>query len=211
MTPFVVHTGIGAPLERAHVNTDLIAPARFLLRSRSEGFSDVLFADLRGGGHGQSDAFVLDTPPFDRASVLVAGENFGCGSSREHAVWALMDYGFRAVVAPDFADIFHTNAIQNGLLVVKLPMPEIRALWDALDDAAGLEIAIDLPEQRVRYGDHAAGFEIDPYQKNLLLRGLSEIDVTLEDIAEIRAFERARAEQRPWLAHPKQAKGQEHG
>ena len=204
MTPFVTHEGVAAPLERAQVNTDLIAPARFLKRGRQDGFGDALFADLRGTMDGDRP-FVLDRDGMAAASVLVAGENFGCGSSREHAVWALMDFGFRVIVAKSFADIFYNNAAQNGLLAVSLPASDIGALWHACAMNPGLTAKADLPRQEITYADRSARFAIDAYRKDMLRQGLSEIAMTLKDLRAVRDFERGRAEDRPWLSHPKQA------
>lgn len=204
MTPFVTHEGVAAPLERAQVNTDLIAPARFLKRGRQDGFGDALFADLRGTMDGDRP-FVLDRDGMAAASVLVAGENFGCGSSREHAVWALMDFGFRVIIAESFADIFYNNAAQNGLLAVSLPASDIGALWRACAMNPGLTAKADLPRQEITYADRSARFAIDAYRKDMLRQGLSEIAMTLKDLKAVRDFERGRAEDRPWLSHPKQA------
>ena len=204
MTPFVTHEGVAAPLERAQVNTDLIAPARFLKRGRQDGFGDALFADLRGTMDGDRP-FVLDRDGMAAASVLVAGENFGCGSSREHAVWALMDFGFRVIVAESFADIFYNNAAQNGLLAVSLPASDIGALWRACAMNPGLTAKADLSRQEITYADRSARFAIDAYRKDMLRQGLSEIAMTLKDLKAVRDFERGRAEDRPWLSHPKQA------
>lgn len=204
MTPFVTHEGVAAPLERAQVNTDLIAPARFLKRGRQDGFGDALFADLRGTMDGDRP-FVLDRDGMAAASVLVAGENFGCGSSREHAVWALMDFGFRVIIAESFADIFYNNAAQNGLLAVSLPASDIGALWRACAMNPGLTAKADLSRQEITYADRSARFAIDAYRKDMLRQGLSEIAMTLKDLKAVRDFERGRAEDRPWLSHPKQA------
>ena len=203
MTPFMTHEGVAAPLEHAHVNTDLIIPARFLQRGRRDGFGDALFADLRGTMDGDRP-FVLDRNGMADASVLVTGENFGCGSSREHAVWALMDFGFRVIIARDFADIFYNNAAQNGLLAVSLPASDIRALWHACAMTAGMTVKTDLPRQEITYADRSTTFAINPYRKDMLQQGLSEIAMTLKDLETVRDFERVRAQDRPWLSHPKQ-------
>lgn len=204
MTPFLTHEGVAAPLEHAHANTDLITPARFLRRGRRDGFDDALFADLRGTMDGDRP-FVLDRDGMAAASVLVAGANFGCGSSREHAVWALMDFGFRVVIAESFADIFYNNAAQNGLLAVSLPASEIRALWQACAMNPGMTVKADLSRQEITYADCSARFAIDAYRKDMLQQGLSEIAMTLKDLETVRDFERVRAKDRPWLSHPKQA------
>ena len=204
MTPFLTHEGVAAPLEHAHANTDLITPARFLRRGRRDGFDDALFADLRGTMDGDRP-FVLDRDGMAAASVLVAGANFGCGSSREHAVWAVMDFGFRVVIAESFADIFYNNAAQNGLLAVSLPASEIRALWQACAMNPGMAVKADLSRQEITYADRSAKFAIDAYRKDMLQQGLSEIAMTLKDLEAVRDFERVRAEDQPWLSHPKQA------
>ena len=204
MTPFLTHEGVAAPLEHAHANTDLITPARFLRRGRRDGFDAALFADLRGTMDGDRP-FVLDRDGMAAASVLVAGANFGCGSSREHAVWALMDFGFRVVIAESFADIFYNNAAQNGLLAVSLPASEIRALWQACAMNPGMTVKADLSRQEITYADCSARFAIDAYRKDMLQQGLSEIAMTLKDLETVRDFERVRAKDRPWLSHPKQA------
>lgn len=202
MTPFEIHEGLVAPLQRAQVNTDLIAPARFLRRQRRDGFGDALFADLRGTMGDGDQPFVLDRVGMSDASILVAGENFGCGSSREHAVWALMDYGFRVVIAPGFADIFFNNAAQNGLLAVALPASDVRSIWQACLEQPDLRMTADLPQQVIRYAGHSVGFEIDAYRKDMLRQGLSEIAMTLRDVEAIQNFERHRASESPWLSNP---------
>lgn len=201
MTPFSRHRGIAVPLKMSNVDTDQIAPARFLHRKRSEGFADVLFHDLRHTAQGDVRAgFPLEDPRFAGADILLALDNFGCGSSREHAVWALMDFGIRAVIAPGFADIFRNNAFLNGLLPIILPESEV---WTLIDRAAGparLEIEIDLPAQQVICGRDRFAFAIDAFRKKALLEGLGEIEATLTERPRIDAFEEARRTNAPWLA-----------
>jgi len=199
MTPFDRHTGIAAPLPRANINTDLIAPARFLSRARADGFAEALFADLRGTAGDDAAPFILSEPPFDTASILVAGDNFGCGSSREHAVWALLDYGIRVVIAPSFADIFYNNSIQNGLLPVCLAARDVQRLIADIDASPGLTITADLELQSIQCGSLELTFDIDTYRRDQLLRGLSEIDITLDAVDRIQAFEAKRFDQAPWL------------
>jgi 3-isopropylmalate/(R)-2-methylmalate dehydratase small subunit len=190
---------IAAPLGMANVDTDQITPARFLWRPRHAGYAEVLFHDLRRNEDGslKSD-FVLNRPEYRDAKILVAERNFGCGSSREHAVWALYDHGFRAVIAPSFGDIFFNNCFKNGLLPVRLPPERVAALRSALERApGGGRVTVDLEAQQVTGPDGAVDrFEIDPFRKELLLQGLDEIEFTLRHEDAIRAFE-ARYEAAP--------------
>jgi 3-isopropylmalate/(R)-2-methylmalate dehydratase small subunit len=195
MQPFIVHTGRVAALPRANVDTDQIIPKQFLKRIERTGFGPSLFFDWRFRADGSPDpAFELNRPAARGASILLAGENFGCGSSREHAPWALADYGFRAILAPSFADIFHGNCCQNGLLPVTLPEKAVKELFRRAAAAAdGYDLTVDLMTTTVR---DAAGFEsafeIAPYRRDMLLQGLDEIDRTLQHEREITAFEQAR-------------------
>jgi 3-isopropylmalate/(R)-2-methylmalate dehydratase small subunit len=198
MQAFTTHSGHAAVLPGSNIDTDQIVPARFLVRGRRDGFADALFADLRG-----DPGFVLNTEPACRASVLVAGDNFGCGSSREHAVWSLVDFGFRALIAPSFADIFFNNATQNGLLAIVADASLVARLSEILADAPAIEISIDLPVQQVQCGDCRFGFEIAPSRKEMLLNGLSETASTLRDLPRIERFERDRLGTHPWLAAPR--------
>ena len=195
MQRFERHTGHVASLRRANVDTDQIIPKQFLKRIERTGFGPSLFFDWRYRADGSPDpSFELNRPAAAGASVLVAGPNFGCGSSREHAPWALLDYGFRAIIAPSFADIFHGNCCQNGLLPVVLPDPEVEYLLERGGRAEPYEVTIDLVACRVR---DAAGFDaeftIDPYRREMLLRGLDEIGRTLELEPHIAAYERRAA------------------
>jgi 3-isopropylmalate/(R)-2-methylmalate dehydratase small subunit len=195
MQPFERHTGRVASLPRANVDTDQIIPKQFLKRIERTGFGPSLFFDWRYRADGSPDpSFALNRPAAAGASILVAGPNFGCGSSREHAPWALLDYGFRAIVAPSFADIFHGNCCQNGLLPVVLAAPEVEYLLERGQRAEPYELTVDLVECRVRdaYGFDAE-FTIDAYRREMLLRGLDEIGRTLELESRIAAFERSRA------------------
>jgi 3-isopropylmalate/(R)-2-methylmalate dehydratase small subunit len=198
MLPFRIHTGTVAPLERPNVDTDQIIPKQFLKRIERTGFGQFLFYDWRYGADGSPDpSFVLNEPRYEGASILVAGRNFGCGSSREHAPWALLDYGFRAVVAPSFADIFMNNCTKNGILPVTLSEEEVAELFRRAREREGYRLTIDLERRTVEdeSGFHAA-FEIDDFRRQCLLEGLDDIALTLRHEAEIRAYEARRAASR---------------
>ena len=192
MERFIVHTGRVAALPRANVDTDQIIPKQFLKRIERTGFGPSLFFDGRDRADGSPDpAFELNQPAARGASILLAGENFGCGSSREHAPWALADYGFRAIVAPSFADIFHGNCCQNGLLPVTLPEKAVQELFRrAQASGAGYELTVDLMTTTVRDArGFESAFEIAPYRRDMLLQGLDEIGRTLRHEPAIAAFE----------------------
>lgn len=200
MQKFVKHCGIACMLPQSNIDTDQIVPARFLHRPRDEGYGDILFHDLRMRDDGSADpGFALNHPRYAGATILIAGDNFGCGSSREHAVWALVDAGFRAVIAPSFGDIFHANSLQNGLLVIHLEREQIASLVQVEGSAGQIDLSIDLPEQRISGRDGDARFDISAYRKEALLLGLSEMQMTLRNIDRIRAYEERRAEGVPWL------------
>jgi 3-isopropylmalate/(R)-2-methylmalate dehydratase small subunit len=193
MQSFTVHNGTVAVLQRDNVDTDQIIPKQFLKRIERTGYGDVLFFDWRYDRDGAPDpAFPLNAPQYRGASILLAGKNFGCGSSREHAVWALRDYGFRAIIAPSFADIFANNCLKNGLLTVVLRPSEIAQL--VARDASGLyTLKIDLKECQVSgQGGFQARFQIDPFTRTCLLEGLDEIGMTLKHEAEIARYEQKR-------------------
>jgi 3-isopropylmalate/(R)-2-methylmalate dehydratase small subunit len=192
MEAFTTHTGIGVPLRRSNVDTDQIIPAVYLKRVTRTGFEDTLFAAWRG-----NPDFVLNQPAYASGSVLVAGPEFGTGSSREHAVWALKDYGFRAVLASRFADIFRGNSGKQGLLAAQLPQEDIELIWKVLESEPGTEITVDLVKCQVVCGDVVAEFEIDDYTRWRLLEGLDDIGLTLNHADEISAFEESRAAWRP--------------
>ncbi len=195
MEPFVTLTGIAAPLLRANIDTDLIIPKQFLKTLVRSGLGRNLFQEVRYDGEGRElPDFVLNQPRYRAASILLAGPNFGCGSSREHAPWALKDFGIRAILAPSFADIFFTNCFANGLLPVALPM-------EAIESLAGVEgpITVDLPAQQVRGGGLAFSFTIEPARKTVLLEGLDEIKRTEANLADIAAYEVRRRVEAPWL------------
>ena len=191
----------GVPLDRRNVDTDAIIPARYLKTIKRTGLGEGLFFAWRYDAEGKERPdFPLNRPSYRGGRVLVAGENFGCGSSREHAVWALMDFGFRAVIAPSFSDIFRNNCLKNGMLPVTLPAAQVQALIDALLAAPGSPVEVDLPGQTVRgpKGD-VHPFPIDPFAKTCLLEGLDEIALTLESSPEIDRYERERKAATPWL------------
>ena len=200
MEPFIRLTAVAAPLDLPNVDTDRVIPARFLRRPRDVGYGQFCFHDLRVRPDGTEDpGFVLNQPAYRAAQILVAAENFGCGSSREGAVWALAGRGIRAVVAPSFGDIFHENALRNGLLPVRLPGETVSDLRRTLHAVPGATVAIDLPAQTVTGPDGVAnGFEIDPFRKQALVEGLDEIGLTLRHAAEIDAFEFRHAAEWPW-------------
>ena len=210
MQKFTRHSGIVAPLDRPNVDTDAIIPKQFLKSIKRSGFGPNAFDDWRYLDEGGPDIdnasrrpnpdFVLNQPPFDKATILLARENFGCGSSREHAVWALDDFGFRAVIAPSFADIFFNNSFKNGLLPIALDANVIDDLFKRVSENNGLEISIDLAAQTVSCGDEViASFEIDEFRKHCMLHGLDDIALTLQHADEIKAYEEKRKQSAPWL------------
>ena len=210
MDKFTIHKGIVAPLDRENVDTDLIIPKQFLKSIKRTGFGPNLFDELRYLDHGEpgmdnskrplNPDFVLNQPRYKGASILLARKNFGCGSSREHAPWALLQYGFRAVIAPSVADIFFNNCFKNGLLPIVLSEMEVARLFEDVAGFNGYELTIDLPEQVVRTGDgRAYEFEVDPFRKECLIHGLDDIGLTLKHADKIRAFEADRLARHPWL------------
>ena len=204
MKPFTTLTAIAAPIEMANIDTDRVIPVRFLrkLRSDKAGYDPYLFHDMRFDNDGREKPdFVLNQPAFRKAGILVAGANFGCGSSREGAVYALLDYGIRAVIAPSFGDIHYANELQNGMLPVILPEEICRALRDQLRARPGATLAIDLPAQTVTDTEGTVHpFTIDPVYKERLLKGLDDIGLVLENTPAIESFEHDYHAQRPWLA-----------
>ncbi len=193
MEAFTRLDAVAAPLARINVDTDQIVPALYLQKPRSANFGDFLFRDVRHDAHGaRRTDFPLNDPAYADARILVAGRNFGCGSSREHAVWALCDGGFRAVIAPSFGDIFFSNALKNGLLPVRLDEDRVDGLLATLQAAPGTRLVIDLAAQCVTAPDGSrAAFEIDPFARHCLLEGLDELDYTLAQSSRIEAFERS--------------------
>ena len=194
MREFRRHTGIVAPLDRANIDTDQIIPKQFLKRIERSGFGRFLFYDWSHNQDGVVDSsFVLNRPKFQGASILLAGRNFGCGSSREHAPWALADWGFRAIVAPSFADIFANNSMKNGLLPVVLSEDEVRVLMARAQATSEYRLTVDLEQRLVTDAlGFSASFEIDPFQRECLLKGLDDISLTLRYEAEIARYEQNR-------------------
>ena len=211
MQPFRILTGLVAPLDRANVDTDSIIPKQFLKSINRSGFGPNLFDAWRYLDRGEPDVdkaarllnpdFVLNEPRYKGAQTLLAGRDFGCGSSREHAPWALLDYGFRAIVAPSFADIFFNNCLKNGLLPIVLSGHEVDRLFHETAAFPGFRLTVDLERQTVATIDGAMvfAFEIEPFRKHCLLNGLDEIALTLAHADEIRAFEAKRKTEQPWL------------
>jgi 3-isopropylmalate/(R)-2-methylmalate dehydratase small subunit len=195
MVKFTVVNGLVAPLDRANVDTDQIIPKRYLASIKRTGYEDGLFADWR-----KDPEFVLNKPQYKGATILLSRKNFGCGSSREHAPWALRDYGFRAVIAPSYADIFFTNSFKNGFLPVVLREDEVDKLFHDAAAFPAFRLVIDLERQTVATTDGSKSFrfEIDPFRKYCLLNGLDEIDLTLRHADKIRVFEERRKAQHPW-------------
>ncbi|MFB2873749.1 3-isopropylmalate dehydratase small subunit [Aeromonas jandaei] len=199
MTGFKQHKGIVVPLDSANVDTDAIIPKQFLQKVNRIGFGKHLFHDWRfldDAGQQPNHEFVLNQPQFAGASILLARENFGCGSSREHAPWALADYGFKTIIAPSFADIFYGNAINNGMVPVSLKEEEVEALFQLVAAKPGIQIEVDLEANQVRAGELSFGFEIDEFRRYCLLNGLDAIGLTLQHEAAISAFE---AKQPSWI------------
>jgi 3-isopropylmalate/(R)-2-methylmalate dehydratase small subunit len=201
MDKFTTLTAVAAPLPLANVDTDKIIPARFLKTIKRSGLGVHLFDTLRYDSEGKERPdFVLNQEPFRRAQVLIAHENFGCGSSREHAPWALLDFGIRCVIAPDFADIFHNNCFKNGILPVRLPREVCDRLMDDARQGDNARITIDLAEQVViRPNGEKIRFEIDPFRKHLLLNGLDDIGQTMQHAGSIDTYEKKRATAQSWM------------
>jgi len=210
MEKFVRQEGLVAPLDRANVDTDAVIPKQFLKSIQRTGFGVNLFDEWRYLDRGEpgmdnskrplNPDFVLNQPRYQGATVLLARENFGCGSSREHAPWALLQYGFQAVIAPSFADIFYNNSLKNGLVLIKLDPKVIDRLFREVESTKGYRLAVDLEEQSVTTpGGESFGFEIDPFRKQCILNGLDDIGLTLEHADEIKAFEAKHRQQQPWL------------
>jgi 3-isopropylmalate/(R)-2-methylmalate dehydratase small subunit len=216
--PFTVITGSVAPLDRDNVDTDQIIPKQFLKSIHRTGFGDYLFDAWRFEDEGAigvtpnerriNRGFVLNQPRYQGAQVLLAGRNFGCGSSREHAVWALAEYGFRCVIAPSFADIFFNNCLKNGFLPIVLEENIVKDLMAAAASDPGLTVTVDLPAQQLRLADgRQFGFDIDPNRKRMLVEGLDDIGLTLAEADAIRAFEVRHRQVMPWLFQEKPVSG----
>ena len=212
MEPFRIHRGLVAPIDRENVDTDAIIPKQFLKSIKRTGFGENLFDEWRyldPGAPGQDPAsrrpnpdFVLNRPRYKGASVLLARRNFGCGSSREHAPWAIGQYGFRALIAPSYADIFFNNCFKNGLLPIVLPESEVARLFDEVAAFPGYELTVDLERQVVIKADGTElAFEVEAFRRHCLLGGFDDIGLTLRHADEIRAYEAERLLRKPWLAH----------
>ncbi len=210
MKAFTRHTGLVAPMDRSNVDTDMIIPKQFLKSIKRTGFGPNLFDELRYLDEGQpgkdnsqrplNPEFVLNQARYQGASVLLARANFGCGSSREHAPWALDDFGFRVIIAPSFADIFYNNCFKNGLLPIVLKEEEVDELFQAVESVEGYSLTVDLESQTVSTPDGKTyHFEVDEFRRHCLLNGLDDIGVTLEDADAIRAYEARRKQEAPWL------------
>ncbi len=192
MESFVVHTGTAVPLRRSNVDTDQIIPAEYLKRITRHGFEDGLFAAWR-----EDPAFVLNQPEYAGATILVAGPDFGTGSSREHAVWALQDYGFRVVVSSRFADIFRGNSGKGGLLTAQVDQDVVERLWAAIEADPDLQVTVDLDRREIRAGDLVAAFDVDDYVRWRLMEGLDDIGITMQSADQITEFEAGRPSFKP--------------
>jgi 3-isopropylmalate/(R)-2-methylmalate dehydratase small subunit len=210
MKAFTQHSGLVGPMDRANVDTDMIIPKQFLKSIKRSGFGPNLFDELRYMDEGQpgqdcsqrplNPDFPLNLPRYSGATILLARKNFGCGSSREHAPWALEDYGFRAVIAPSYADIFYNNCFKNGLLPVVLTEQQLDVLFAEMYADEGYQLMVDLVEQKVvRPNGESFEFDIDQFRKDCLIQGLDEIGLTLQSAQEIKDYEKTRAEQQPWV------------
>ncbi len=201
MEPFTTLTGLVAPLDRVNVDTDQIIPKQFLKTIHRTGLSEGLFYDWRYKKDGAPDPeFFLNQPRYRGATILLARDNFGCGSSREHAPWSLLDQGYRSLIAPSFADIFYNNCFQNGILPVVLKADEVQELFQAVFDHEGYRLTVDLSNQAVTTPDGKSyTFEVDPFRKNCLLNGLDSIGLTLQHESAITAYEQRRKAETPWL------------
>ena len=201
MERFTTLTGIAAPLPMVNVDTDQIIPKQFLKTIKRTGLGRHLFAPMRYDAEGaENPDFVLNREPYRNAGIIVAGANFGCGSSREHAPWALLDFGVRCVIAPSFADIFFNNCFKNGILAIALDAAAVERLLDAIADGAHATLTVDLDKQAIIAPDGGVlRFEVDAFRKHCLLNGLDEIGLTLQQEDEIAAFEAAQREAQPWL------------
>lgn len=202
MDKFTQLTGIAAPLPLRNIDTDMIIPKQFLKTIKRTGLGKSLFFELRYDpltGEELKD-FVLNKPEYRRAKILVTGENFGCGSSREHAPWALLDFGIRCVIAPDYADIFYNNCFQNGILPIKLSQTDVDRLMEGAEKKPNTPLTIDLEKQEIHFSEsYCIKFEIDSFRKHCLLNGLDSIDLTLQKLDKIQIFEKKTASTRPWI------------
>jgi len=200
MEKFTVLNGVAAPLKQINVDTDKIIPKQYLKTIKRTGLGKGLFAEMRYRDDGSENPdFVLNKSAYRNAKILVAGDNFGCGSSREHAPWALLDFGIRCVISTSFADIFYNNCFQNGILPIRVSQDDLDKLFDDAERGANTTLTVDLAAQEIRGPDGGTiKFEIDPFRKHCLLNGLDDIGLTMEKAPKIKTFEKAAAEKRPW-------------
>lgn len=200
MDKFTKLTGVAAPLPMINVDTDMIIPKQFLKTIKRTGLGKSLFDEMRYDANGNElPDFVLNKPAYRQASILVSGENFGCGSSREHAPWALLDFGIRCVIAPSFADIFYNNCFKNGILPIKLPAADVEKLLDDAQRGANAVVTVDLENQVITGPDGGSiAFDVDQFRKHCLLNGLDDIGLTLQKAEKIQAFEQQQATSQPW-------------
>ena len=200
MQKFTTLTGVAAPLPMINIDTDMIIPKQFLKTIKRTGLGKSLFYELRYDENGNENPdFVLNKPAYRNAEILIAGDNFGCGSSREHAPWALLDFGIRCVISTSFADIFYNNCFKNGILPIKVKPEELEKLFDDASRGANAKITVDLEKQEIRGPDGGViTFDIDPFRKHCLLNGLDDIGLTMQKEAAIRAYEEKAAAARPW-------------
>ena len=201
MQKFETLTGVAAPLNIVNIDTDMIIPKQFLKTIKRTGLGKSLFFEMRFTQDGvEVPDFVLNKPAYRKAEILVAGDNFGCGSSREHAPWALLDFGIRCVISTSFADIFYNNAFKNGILPIKVSPEDLKKLMDDAERGANATMTIDLPNQEIRGPDGGTiKFDLDPFRKHCLLNGLDDIGLSLEKVSSIDSFEKKRAQSQPWL------------
>ena len=200
MEKFTTLTGVAAPLKMVNIDTDMIIPKQYLKTIKRTGLKEGLFSELRWEPDGTPKGFVLDQAPYREAKILVAGDNFGCGSSREHAPWALLDFGIRCVIAPSFADIFYNNCFKNGILPIRLPQEQIDQLMEDASKGANATMTVDLESQEITRPDgEKIAFDIDPHRKHCLINKLDDIGLTLEKVDKIDRYEESRRTSQPWL------------
>jgi len=200
MEKFTTLRGVAAPMPMVNIDTDMIIPKNFLKTIKRTGLKDGLFYEMRWTPDGQKKDFILDQPAYQNAKIIVAGPNFGCGSSREHAPWALLDFGIRCVISEGFADIFYNNCFKNGILPIKVPKEVIDKLMDDASRGSNAIIEVDLEKQEIKGPDGGTvHFEMDPFRKRCLLEGLDDIGLTMEKASEIDDFEQKQKEAQPWL------------
>ena len=203
MQPFTTLTAIAAPLPLENIDTDMIIPKQFLKTIKRSGLKEGLFYEMRFDEQGvRQDDFVLHRAPYTQAQILIALDNFGCGSSREHAPWALLDFGIRCIIAPSFADIFYNNCFKNGILPVRLPKEQVLELMRHAETQPEEKITVDLDLQEIKAGNHFYNFEVESFRKHCLLNGLDDIGLTMQKLPEIDTFEAKQSEGQPWLYKP---------